>query len=189
MKKKLDLESYNLIKKKIDEMLLDPSQDLSNPANRQTLFEQYKLLVDSSQKVEERRKDSNNIFIAINSIFLTFLTQVTHFTELNFEKFLVLCLLLFIGVIICWDWFKLINSYKQFNYINYSLIYTFERILPARLFSLRTDILSELDEPDEKANAILTKETIIPKLFLMTYITLFFIVLIFSWLKSGGGLT
>lgn len=184
MNKKLDLEAYNLIKKKIDEILLDPSHDLADPKNQQTLFEQYKLLVDSSQKTEERRKDSNNIFIAINSIFLTFLTQITHFTELNFEKFLVLTLLLFIGVIICWDWFRLINSYKHFNYINYSLIYAFERTLPARVFSLRTDIISELDEPAEKANAILKKETIIPKLFLMIYITLFIIVLFFSWLGT-----
>ena len=182
MNKKLDLESYNLIKKKIDDMLLDSSQNLSDPATRQTLFDQYKLLIDSSQKMEERRKDSNNIFIAINSIFLTFLTQITNFAELNFEKFLVLTLLLLIGIIICWDWFRLINSYKQFNYINYSLIYTFERILPARVFSLRTDIISELDEPAEKANALLKKETIIPKLFLMVYIMLFIIVLFFSWL-------
>ncbi len=179
MNKKLDLGSYNLIKKRIDELLIDPSQDLSNPSRQQTLFEQYKLLVESTQKSDERRKDSNNIFIAINSIFLSFLTQVTHFSELNFEKFLILSLLLFIGIIICWDWFRLINAYKHLNYINYSLIYAFERIFPSRVFSLRTDIISEIDEPTEKANTLLGKETIIPKLFLIIYLMLFFIVCFF----------
>jgi len=34
-------------------------------SNRQLLFEQYKLLVDSAHKNEERRGNSNNIFIGI----------------------------------------------------------------------------------------------------------------------------
>ena len=75
MRKTLDLDVCVLVNARIEALLINTAFDKTNPSIQNVLFEQYKLLVDSSQKNEERRRDSNNIFLAINSIFVTVLTQ------------------------------------------------------------------------------------------------------------------
>ena len=173
MNKKLDLDACNFVNTRIEGSLINSGIDTNNPAIQNVLFDQYNLLVDSAQKNEERRRDSNNIFIAINSIGVTVLTQSVHIEKLKLETVFIFTLLLLAGIIICWDWLRLINSYKHSNYINYSVLNFLERSLPARVFSLRTDIMNELDGNSEKASVILKKETLIPKLFLGIYITIF----------------
>ncbi len=177
MRKKLDLDTCALVNARIEGLLINPAIDKTNASIRNIFFEQYKLLVDSSQKNEERRRDSNNIFIAINSICVTVLTQSIHRGTLKLDNFLVLSLLLFGGIVICWDWLNLINYYKYRNYINYSVLSFLERSLPARIFSLRVDIMNELDGESEKASVILEKETLIPKLFFCIYLIIFIFLL------------
>ncbi len=170
MVKKLNLESINLVRERINAKLFNYSLEVKHTGETPFFFEQYKMLVDSTQKIEERRRDSNTIFITVNSIFFTVLTQVTHFSEIKFDNLLIVNLLLAIGVIICWNWLSLISSYKIFNYVNYAMIDSFENRLPVCLFSLRTDIIAELEEVAEKGNVLLEKETLIPKLFLSIYL-------------------
>lgn len=177
MRKTLDLDVCALVNARIEALLINTAFDKTNPSIQNVLFEQYKLLVDSSQKNEERRRDSNNIFLAINSIFVTVLTQSIHRGTLKLENILVLSLLLFGGAIICWDWLNLINSYKCSNYINYSVLNFLERSLPAHIFSLRVDIMNELDGESEKGSVILKKETLIPKLFFCIYLIIFIFLL------------
>ena len=177
MNKKLGLDMCDLVNARLEGYLINSAIDQSNPSTKNTLFEQYKLLVDSSQKNEERRRDSNNIFIAINSICVTVLTQSIHKGTLRLENVLVLSLLLFGGIAICWDWLNLINAYRYSNYINYSVLNFLERSLPARIFSLRVDIMNELDGESEKASVILKKESLIPKLFFCIYLIIFIFLL------------
>ena len=75
MRKTLDLDVCVLFNARIEALLINTAFDKTNTSIKNVLFEQYKRLVDSSQKNEERRRDSNNIFLAINSIFVTVLTQ------------------------------------------------------------------------------------------------------------------
>lgn len=162
------------IKKTIDESLLNsPISTLSKEENEKFIFEQYKLIVDSSHKIEERRNGSNNIFIAMNSIFATILTQIVPLPNVRFEKLVFLCLLLSIGMVICWDWLRTIGSYKKINYVNYSLIKALEKILPASVFSLRADIVDASDAAPAKANTILKKETLLPIVFISVYLIYF----------------
>ena len=182
MNKKLDLDVYNFVNARIEGCLINSGFNINNAEIQKILFEQYKLLIESAQKNEERRKDSNNIFIAINSIGVTVLTQSVHVGPIKLESAFIFSLLLMAGIIVCWDWLSLINSYKNSNYINYSVINFIERTLPSRVFSLRTDIMNDLDENSEKASVILKKETLIPKLFLGIYMATF-IFLIASLLK------
>ena len=69
----MDSEELKLIADEISANLINknfnPSDRVQKPeefSNRDMMFEQYKLLVDSSNKIEERRGGSNNIFIGIN---------------------------------------------------------------------------------------------------------------------------
>jgi len=168
--KKLDLDGMSFIKNKIESKFFNTNIDINTPAEKQVLFEQYKMLVDSAQKSEERRKDLNSIFLTINWIFFTVLSQMTHLNDIKSGSILVLGVLLIIATIISIHWLVLISSYKRLNYINYALIRSFENLLPTSIFSLKTDIMAELDTGANKGNVILEKETLIPKLFLAIYL-------------------
>ena len=43
--------------------------------SKNNIVDQYKLLVDSSHKIEERRSSSNNVFIGINTILVSVLAN------------------------------------------------------------------------------------------------------------------
>jgi len=170
MAKKLDLDNMSLIKNKIESRLLNMQIDMKIPTEKQVLFDQYKMLVESAQKTEERRKDVNNIFITINWIFFAAFSQMVHLNEVKAGSALMLGFLLIVAILISVHWLVLIDSFKRFNFINYSLIQFFENLMPTKVFSLRTDLLAELEEGGaNKGNVILEKETLIPKLFLALY--------------------
>lgn len=168
----------NFLKKKIEEKLFNYPSDFLNDEMKKFEFEQYKLIIDSVHKMEERRNGSNNIFVALNSIFATVLTQIVPYPNPNdnIEKLIILSLLLPIGMIICWDWLRTIEAYKRLNSINFLLVKTLEKSLPLSLFGLRTELM---DEPDlaSKANTILKKETLLPVIFMAVY-SLYFMVVI-----------
>ena len=171
--KKLFNINYDITKRNDNEVLF---------SNRQIMFEQYKLLVDSSHKTEERRSGSNSIFLGINTILVSFLIRPSQLSELQKIDLPILILLVLIGIFISWDWLKVIESYKQLNSINYCLINYFEKILPACVFSLRAEIevAQTKQESTGKANVILIKENVLPKVFMFFYFVYFFTIIIIT---------
>jgi len=166
------------LKERIEKGLEKLESELQNPESKQVLFEQYKLLIDSAHRIEERRKDSNTIFITINSILTPFLIKFYEVKELTMQNILLLSLLILLGIFICADWLRIIASFKNLNYINYSLIQTFEKHLPSSIFSLRAT-MQVAGSASHRANVILEQETIIPKLFIGIYITCFIVKIYF----------
>jgi hypothetical protein len=167
--KKLTLESMILIKNKIESKLFNGHVNFNNPTEKQEFFDQYKMIVESAQKTEERRKDVNNTFITINWIFFAAFSQMVHLNEVKAGSALMLGFLLIVAIFISIHWLVLIDSFKRLNFINYSLIQSFENLMPTMVFSLRTDVMAELEGGANKGNVILEKETLIPKLFLILY--------------------
>ena len=131
-------------------------------SNRQFMFEQYKMLVESAHKIEERRGNSNNVFIGINTILISVMIHVypAQLSKLDIYNMFPLLFLTLIGILLSWDWLKVISSYKKLNSLNYFLIEEFEKLLPTYVFSLRGKM--ETDQLDLKrssrANVILIGE-------------------------------
>ena len=67
-------------------------------SNKQIMFEQYKLLVDSSHKIEERRSGSNSIFLGINTVLASFLIRPSQLFEMQIKDAPMLILLILIGI-------------------------------------------------------------------------------------------
>ncbi len=175
--KKLINTDYDITKRRENEVLF---------SNRQIMFEQYKLLVDSSHNIEERRGGSNSIFLGINTILTSFLVRPSQLSELRATDLPILILLVLVGIFISWDWLKVTNSYKQLNSINYCLIKFFEKNFPAYVFSLRAEI--EVAQTDQeitgRANVILVKENVLPKVFMFFYFIYFFTIIITALLRK-----
>lgn len=107
-------------------------------------------MIDSSHKTEERRSGSNSIFLGINTMLASFLIRPSQLSELQVIDLPLIVLLVLIGMFISWDWLKVTASYKQLNSINCSF----------------------------KANVILVKENVLPKVFMLFYCIYFFTIVI-----------
>lgn len=144
-------------------------------SNKQILFEQYKMLVDSAYKTEERRGASNNMFLGINTLLSSFIIRPSQLETIKFVDMPLFLLLILLGIFLCKEWLEVIASYKRLNSINFLLIQHFENFLPSYVFSLRTDIETQIETQNEKSNAInkanivLIKENFLPKTFMLFY--------------------
>ena len=170
------------VKSEISEKLINPNFDPNNKEKSQELFEQYKLLVDSAHKGEEKRGNSSNIFLGVNSLIASFLIHpatVTH--NLETKDLSISVLFTFIGIFISWEWLRVIRSYKNLNFINYVMINALEALLPSSTFSLRAKI--EMGIASEKSsnvgNAVLVKENLLPLAFILLYL-IYFVAILFS---------
>jgi hypothetical protein len=107
------------------------------------------------------------------------LIRPSQLSELQAIDLPLLVLLVLIGMLISWDWLKVTASYKQLNSINYYLIKYFEKILPTFAFSLRAEIevAHTTQKTTGKANVILIKENILPKIFMLFYCIYFFTII------------
>lgn len=150
------------------------------------LFEQYKLLVDSAHKAEERRGSSNNIFLGVNSLIASFLVHpATEILHIQAKDIPVSSLFTLVGMFVSWEWVKVNMSFKKLNLINYVMISTFEKLFPSCVFSLRAKI--ETDSADEKGsnvgNIILAKDNLLPIAFFLLY-SIYLTTILFSLLQS-----
>jgi hypothetical protein len=164
-----DTIASNLINQDFHPSSINSSE--STPSNRALMFEQYKMLVDSAQRIEERRGGSNGIFIGINTILVSVLLHTEQLSKMQFGDMFLAAFLALIGILISWDWLKVISSYKNLNSLNYTLMKSFENILPTRVFSLRGKIENEQQDSklSNRANIILISENLLPKTFLVIY--------------------
>ena len=167
------------MKQNIEEKLFNTGINLNERDNIHNLNEQYKLIIETTAKSEDRRIASNNFFITINSLFLSFMSQLVPFAEVKKEKFYLLLILLPIGVFVCWDWLKVINTYQRVNFVNYTIISILEKFMPTYLFTIRTNMISGCDNPYDRANKITKKEKLIPQLFLSIYLAYALVALAF----------
>jgi len=162
--------------------ILNSGANLKDPKTIDYLFEQYKLLVESSHKSEERRQNTNSFFIALNSIFVSGLGYLDKLGEVSLRNIPFMLLYALMGFILSFTWWQLIATYKKINFINLRLIEDFEQFLPSSLFTIRAAMLTPKSDY-KKSNVISEKESILPLLFGSIY--LLYSVLIFMMTSSG----
>lgn len=142
-------------------------------ADKSTMLEQYKLLVDSAHKIEERRAGSNNIFIGINTITALVITNYPKEADL---RSIILSTLAIVGILLAFYWLRVIGTYEKSNFINYCLIREFETLMPTKVFSLRAKL--EEDDLRHRANSVLKMERFLPKVFLFMYFVFLIITIL-----------
>lgn len=94
------------------------------------LFAQYKLLVESSQKVTEWRNTTNNYFITVNSALAALYAVLSSALVLPFWRYAIPLA----GLLVCVAWKVLIASYRDLNSAKFEVIHEMEARLPAALF-------------------------------------------------------
>lgn len=120
--------------KEIVENLLNKKISPRNYASKETyynhLFEQYKLSVDSANKVSERRNLTNTFFLTLHT-FLISASSIAYENVKNFKSpFLILAPILAV-LVLCYVWWRTIKSYRQLNDAKFKVIGEYERYLPS----------------------------------------------------------
>jgi len=106
------------------------------------LFEQYRLYVESADKISDRRQNANNYFITINTALITLLSlsfQLNILKQMGWFR----SLLSLVGIIICVIFWFLLRSYKQMNSGKFKVIHHIEQYLPLALYDYEWKILGE----------------------------------------------
>jgi len=95
------------------------------------LFEQYKLYVESAERISERRISANNFLLTVNASLITLygLMVVSH-TVGRWGLFLIPC----VGLLVCFSWHNILISYRNLNTIKFQVIHELEQAMPAALY-------------------------------------------------------
>jgi hypothetical protein len=94
------------------------------------LLEQYKLYVETSQQVSDKRQNSNNYLLTLNSSLVTlFVVFLSTFGHHRWNALIPAT-----GLIVCFIWYSLVDSYKDLNTAKFAVIHELENQLPVALF-------------------------------------------------------
>lgn len=94
------------------------------------LLEQYKLYVESAQKVSEKRISASNYLLTVSSSLLTlFGIVVTQMTGMW------LIIIPIAGLLVSLAWYSMVRSYKDLNSAKFKVIHELESHLPAAVFA------------------------------------------------------
>ena len=138
-------------------------------------FDQYKLYIESAEKGRDRRQNTNNYFITINTALISLIGLSFQLKGTQDNK-IIQILLSLIGILICLIFWFLIRSYRQLNSGKFKVIHEIEEKLPLRLYQYEWEILGE--GRDDKLYAPFSHiEQYIPVIFGVIYVVigLFFI--------------
>lgn len=111
--------------------LIRSNQETYGEAFTVHLFEQYKLYVESAERISERRISANNFLLTVNASLITLygLMVVGHaFGRRG------LCLVPFVGLLVCFSWHHILISYRNLNTIKFQVIHELEQAMPVALY-------------------------------------------------------
>jgi hypothetical protein len=143
------------------------------------LYDQYRLFIEMTDRMHQRRQQLVNWFLTLNTGFITAIGVLVE-KEINL---ILIAGLAFIGVSICVIWRKLLKSYKQIKCGRFQVIHEIEEKLPLQLFKAEWEALKE--GKDFKTYEPVTQlEQSIPMVFGAAYIL---VVLLDIAIKYCGG--
>jgi hypothetical protein len=150
----------------------EPEQLISNPkasygeSFQGHLLEQYKLYVESAQKVTDRRILTGNYLLTVNSFLLT----VFGVASSQHLGSIWLAIIPVAGLLVSFTWYSLVVFYRNLGASKYKIIHQLEGLLPVTPF--RSEWRSSHDEKGRRHTGVTHLERVIPLIFAAIYIAL-----------------
>lgn len=113
----------------VDQLISNP-KEIYGERFQEHLLEQYKLFVDSSLKVSEKRISTGNYLLTVSSSLMTVFGIAT--TLHVGGRWLAIIPVA--GLLVSLTWFSLIRAYKDLNTAKFKVIHELEDYLPVALF-------------------------------------------------------
>lgn len=150
------------------------------------LLDQYKIYINATEKISDRRQKTNEFFLGLNTALVAFLGFVT--TKASFsEATLLIVISALAGISICYLWYRIIRSYKELNSAKFKVVHAIELRLPLALYDTEWEMLGR--GKDRSLYWPFSHiELNVPKIFIGIYVILIISILpwsvIFSMVNS-----
>ena len=144
---------------------------------KQHLLEQYKLYVESVEKISDRRQNANNHFLTINAALVTLIGLTIQLKVADNSPWII-PFVAFIGIIFSSIFWYLIKSYKQLNTAKFIVIHEIEAVLPIALYRYEWHGPLKAGKDQTIYYPFSHIEMIIPLFFAILYLLLFVLLLI-----------
>ena len=166
----------------VDEDLEDivfGSQSTADQPNLEVLMEQYKLFVETSERLVARRQVVNTFFLSVNALAVSAIGLIAREAPDSPLIAFAIAAISVAAIVLCVAWKTLVGSYAQLNRGKFAVIYRLEERLPAALFRAEWVALSEGKDP-KVYKPFTATETRVSKVFITTYAVTAFLAL--GWL-------
>jgi len=140
------------------------------------LFEQYKLYVESAEKISERRVSANNYLLTVNA----FLVTLYGLLAASPYKGAWAVLVPVAGVLVSLTWHRIITSYRDLNTVKFKVIHELEREMPAALYAYEWQKAEE--GRGKRYHPLTHLERWVPVVFMFLYVVLAIIGML-GWVR------
>ena len=133
----------------------------------------YKMMVDSSEQLIERRQKMNAFFITAMGALLALAGALAKFGTVQSPtvSFVVMSAFGVIGLLLCNSWRNLIDNYGKLNTAKYRVILKLEKSLSAQIFSAEWAALGKGRRP-QKYESFTSTENLVPLWFAVLILVL-----------------
>lgn len=150
--------------------LFNQDSGSENSDSLQIIFEQYKLYVETMEKLVDRRQTVNNFFLTANAFLVTlsgFSVEKLGNTS-EFSKLFSLVGISISGILLSFIWLRLNRYYGLMNQAKFNVIHALERRLPVALFLGEWIALGEGKDP-KKYQSMAKVESKVSLIFIFLY--------------------
>ncbi len=144
------------------------SRSSSDQANVEILMEQYKLFVETSERLVARRQVVNTFFLSANALALSALGLIAREASQSPLIALGIIAIAVAALLLCVAWKTLVGSYRQLNRGKFAVIDRLEEKLPAALFRAEWAALGRGDDPKVYKPFTATEE-VVSLIFMVVY--------------------
>ncbi|NEO71343.1 hypothetical protein [Moorena sp. SIO3H5] len=134
------------------------------------LLGEYKIYIEMMDRISSRRNQANQFYISLLSGLFGLVSILIDKNFFSSSHNLILLLLSFLGLILCFVWLTTINSYRQLNLLKFQVIGEMEHYLPFACYSREWEIWKD----NKKTYMRLTEvEKYVPIVLATAYFVLF----------------
>lgn len=160
---------------KLEKMLFVSTNERYGDKYVEHLLEQYKIYINSAEKISDRRQKANEFFLTLNSALVALLGFIaTKTNEMEIKYLLILSAIA--GMTICYLWYRIIFSYKCLNGGKFKVIHAIEKRLPLALYDTEWEAL-ERGENKKVYWPFTHIELFVPWIFIVIYLIILFTTL------------
>jgi len=158
----------------------------------QVILEEYKLFVEDTARLSERRQTAANTYVTVNGAVIGFITYLATGADLNNWWFSLAVLPIIIaGIMVCVFWRQSIQKYKALINLRFKVLREMEeKIDGSTMVFHREDELYPQHPADasqhNKGLNISDLESRLPQLFMTLYVILGLALFIATAISTGG---
>lgn len=134
-------------------------------------LEQYRIYIQIFNSTNDRRNKANEFFLGLNTAIIGILGYLETKGKTGSDSVIFL-FAPFVGVAICYAWFKIIKTYRHINQAKFKVIHSIEKELPVSLFRTEWELLKD-GRKENKYYPLSLTESKIPLIFIFLYVAIF----------------